>query len=58
MLKLHLIDLLSTCYTANFATHTVTSQTDMELRPNISAVCAISSSQSAANCLSQLTARA
>ena len=28
MLKLHLIDLLSTCYTANFATHTVTSRID------------------------------
>jgi len=30
MLKLHLVDLLSTCYTANFATNTVTNQT-MEL---------------------------
>jgi len=28
MLKLHLIDLLSICYTANFATHTVASRTD------------------------------
>jgi len=28
MFKLHLIDLLSICYTANFATNTVTNRTD------------------------------
>jgi len=28
MLKLHLDDLLSICYTANFATNTVTNRTD------------------------------
>ena len=42
MLKLHLIDLLSICYTANFAAHT----TD-EITLNISTVRAISSSRSA-----------
>ena len=47
MLKLHLIDVLSICYTANFAAHTVTSRT-MERRPNISAVLAISNCPSVA----------
>jgi len=57
MLKLHLIDLLSICYTANFAAHTVKVE-PMERRPNISAVHAITSSRSATSCLSQLTAHA
>jgi len=44
MLKLHLIDLLSICYTVNFATNTLTNRTDGTMP--WSAIGAISSSLS------------